>query len=521
MKKIFFTISIISASLFGYSQNVGINTTGALPNASAGLDIDFTNKGLLVPRVPLTSTTDVVTIPTPATSLLVYNTNAAMTGGALGYWYYDGTQWVPLTPPFPTPSNDWRLLGNSGTNVTSNFLGTIDNVSLAFRTNNSERVRILNTGQVAVNGTVPFGGTSVLSSYAGGTSQAISASSSSSVSSIQSQQTGTGRAFLGGIFNTASTVAAVQGQTNGATGSGVAGFHTGSGSGYGVQGSTSSATGAGVFGFNGSASGVPVGVVGLVPGVGVGVRGVANGTLGSGGHFTNAHTGGTGATGSGNNLPITYLLPGGSGASFNGQNYGVHGFAWGGNTTASAGGNFRDSISAAQDVTVRVAAYVTGTQYKIIGGGAVSTIVKDANNNERIMFASEAPEVLFEDYGKGQLINGKAVISLDPIYTKNIVVNDKHDLRVFIQLEGDCNGVYVANKTQDGFEVIELANGSSNVKFSYHVVANRADAYENGQLSSKYEDLRFPDAPKKELNISIKNNTIKEVSPANMVEPKK
>ena len=99
MKKIIFTISIVSASLFGYSQNVGINTTGALPDASAGLDIDFTNKGLLVPRVSLTSTTDVVTIPIPATSLLVYNTNAAMTGGAVGYWYYDGTQWVQALGP--------------------------------------------------------------------------------------------------------------------------------------------------------------------------------------------------------------------------------------------------------------------------------------------------------------------------------------------------------------------------------------------------------------------------------------
>src|SRR5690606_27315433 len=99
MKKIIFTISIISLSMFGYAQNVGINTTGALPDNSAGLDIDFTNKGLLVPRVSLTSTTDVTTIPTPATSLLVYNTNAAMTGGAVGYWYYDGTQWVQALGP--------------------------------------------------------------------------------------------------------------------------------------------------------------------------------------------------------------------------------------------------------------------------------------------------------------------------------------------------------------------------------------------------------------------------------------
>ena len=57
------------------AQNIGINATGTPPNASAGLDIDFTNKGLLIPRVALTSATDVATIPSPVASLLVYNAN--------------------------------------------------------------------------------------------------------------------------------------------------------------------------------------------------------------------------------------------------------------------------------------------------------------------------------------------------------------------------------------------------------------------------------------------------------------
>ena len=89
-----------------FAQNIGINTSGALPDASALLDIDAApgnNKGLLIPRVSLISTTDVTTIVTPATSLLVYNTNASMTGGAVGFWYYDGTQWVQaLGPTGPT-----------------------------------------------------------------------------------------------------------------------------------------------------------------------------------------------------------------------------------------------------------------------------------------------------------------------------------------------------------------------------------------------------------------------------------
>ncbi|MBW6482179.1 MAG: tail fiber domain-containing protein [Vicingaceae bacterium] len=116
MKKIFLALGLISFTAIGFAQNVGINTTGALPNASAGLDVNFTNKGLLVPRVTLTSTTDVVTIPAPATSLLVYNTNAAMTGGAVGYWYWDGAAWVQaLGPQGPAgPQGPIGLTGPAG-----------------------------------------------------------------------------------------------------------------------------------------------------------------------------------------------------------------------------------------------------------------------------------------------------------------------------------------------------------------------------------------------------------------------
>ena len=83
------------------AQNIGINPTGAAPDNSAGLDVNFTNKGLLIPRVALTSALDNVTIPSPANSLLVYNTG---TGGLTpaGYYYNAGTpgtpNWVQLLP---------------------------------------------------------------------------------------------------------------------------------------------------------------------------------------------------------------------------------------------------------------------------------------------------------------------------------------------------------------------------------------------------------------------------------------
>ncbi len=79
------------------AQYVGINATGSLPDSSSGLDIDFANKGLLIPRVALTGALDVTTISSPTISLLIYNT---ATAGVLpnnvvpGYYYYNGTQWI-------------------------------------------------------------------------------------------------------------------------------------------------------------------------------------------------------------------------------------------------------------------------------------------------------------------------------------------------------------------------------------------------------------------------------------------
>jgi hypothetical protein len=59
------------------------------------LDIKSANKGILMPRVALTGTTDAVTVPTPAVSLMVYNTATA--GGVTpGYYYNSGTTGSPV-----------------------------------------------------------------------------------------------------------------------------------------------------------------------------------------------------------------------------------------------------------------------------------------------------------------------------------------------------------------------------------------------------------------------------------------
>jgi hypothetical protein len=48
----------------------------------------------------------------------------------------------------------WQVLGNSGTDPSNNFLGTIDNQGLSFRTNNSQRIRVDENGRVLIGNQV-------------------------------------------------------------------------------------------------------------------------------------------------------------------------------------------------------------------------------------------------------------------------------------------------------------------------------------------------------------------------------
>ena len=100
MKKIVFIAIQCFCTLSGFAQQgVSINNSGTPADPSAMLDVSSSSKGLLIPRVSLTSINDITTIPNPASSLLVYNTNAAMVGGAVGFWFFNGSIWVQAIGP--------------------------------------------------------------------------------------------------------------------------------------------------------------------------------------------------------------------------------------------------------------------------------------------------------------------------------------------------------------------------------------------------------------------------------------
>jgi len=152
MKKILTTAFSLGLGLLS-AQNVGIGT--ATPNISAKLEIVDANRGLLVPRVALTATNVAAPVASPANWLIVFNTNISAPGPfavTQGLYYWDGAQWVKFQA---SNTNDWTLLGNAGTNPTTNFIGTTDAQDFVTRTNNTEKMRVTSAGNVGIGTAAP------------------------------------------------------------------------------------------------------------------------------------------------------------------------------------------------------------------------------------------------------------------------------------------------------------------------------------------------------------------------------
>jgi len=107
------------------AQNLGISATGVAPHSSAMLDVDGDSglspgnkKGMLIPRISLSSVSDNTTIASPTISLVVYNTNASMTGGnGEGFYYWDGSKWRYMPTPTNGPGSAGQVLTSQGPNT--------------------------------------------------------------------------------------------------------------------------------------------------------------------------------------------------------------------------------------------------------------------------------------------------------------------------------------------------------------------------------------------------------------------
>lgn len=121
-----FTVSI-QAQVKVSDQPLGANPV----NPDAVLEVESVNKGLLMPRIALTATTNAAPLSAHVEGMFVYNT--ATTGDVTpGNYYNDGTQWVKVGgAPTAAPLNVIYQTGNYTATVnddiilyTNNTVGT-------------------------------------------------------------------------------------------------------------------------------------------------------------------------------------------------------------------------------------------------------------------------------------------------------------------------------------------------------------------------------------------------------------
>ena len=123
----------------------------------------------------------------------------------------------------------------------------------------------------------------------------------------------------------------------------------------------------------------------------------------------------------------------------------------------------------------------TDTDGNLTCTGTKSAVVPVDNGQRQVaLYAVEAPQNWFEDFGRGQLTSVAAMITLDSTFTQT--VNTASDYHVFLTPTGDCRGLYVSHREAGGFEVRELGGGKSNVAFDYRIVALRR-GYETVRLA--------------------------------------
>lgn len=442
---------------------------------------------------------------------MVYNTWAT-TGK--GFYYWNGSRWVGIDG-----GNDWKLRGNAGTVAGTDFLGTTDNVGLELFTNNSSRMRVEDDGQVSLG------------------------FNASPVNAGQQFNVGTGYVdgtAIGGYSADAGT--GVYGQNIG-TGMGIHGVNASGGT--GVQGESFDGLGFSIYGLDGPVFSDNI-FFGNEAFVGFTDDLVSNGIW-----AVNSNSSGTGILGANDDLSV--YPANGTGVAGSGTKLGIFGYAGSGLISYANRGNAAGEFNLDSDSdpdtegrhtgtramaklagfdnvnpdarTARDSYYggyflggnmsrgtpsyayagmkydvfgdgSSGTNYKIIGNGTNSTLIMDTSGTPRIMFSPEAPEILFQDFGMGRLSNGVARITIDPVLKNSLFVDSDHPLKVFVTLEGDCNGIYITDKSINGFTVKELQNGTSDVSFSWQIVANRADEKDaSGAITSKHVGLRLPVGP--------------------------
>jgi hypothetical protein len=280
-----------------------------------------------------------------------------------------------------------------------------------------------------------------------------------------------------GVYGTATGFGAgVYGYNNSSTGCGVFGANDSVG-GAGIHGESLATTGGGwgVYGHSASTNANNAyGVYGFATGLGAGTKGETDSATAYGVVGINSADGGTAIIGRCDGGTGNGVIGEGPGIGVNGVTHNPNGYGVLGTNTAGGFGVVCDGDFAAF--------------------GAKNAIVP-TSKGQRKLYSQESPEAWFEDFGEGQLVDGQAHIALDPLFLETVTIDEQHPLKVFIQLNDDCSGVYVKRQAA-GFEVKELKDGTGRAHFTYRVVAKRK-GFETARLDTvkdaqKYAALKAP-----------------------------
>ncbi|MCX7651874.1 MAG: hypothetical protein N2200_03290 [Bacteroidia bacterium] len=352
----------LTALAVGLAQNVGIGTSSPSHRLHIA-NLSATDLGLL----------RVEDLSTPQGSIATFSSS-----GVLGNISLTGNPADVLKGnlTFGADETDWRLLGNVGTTPASHFLGTTDNQPLVFRTNSSERMRLLTDGRIWIGTTADL-------------------TPNNNILNIRSDDASTARAITA-----RSDTIALYGEATADLGPGIAGVY-----------SSTATAGIGFF-----------------------------------------------ARGNGLSTFPTNINPAGFVAQ--GTIWGIMGEARSTSSSTRMGGYFTNFNATTWS---RVAVRDGTNTYKIQGTGTVNTIIQDGKGGACLLTAPEAPQLLFQDFGEGELEKGKAFISIEPLLLPHIVLDE---IQVWVTPLSPCKGLYVQPVPEKrGFFVYERGGGESTLRF--------------------------------------------------------
>ena len=104
------------------------------------------------------------------------------------------------------------------------------------------------------------------------------------------------------------------------------------------------------------------------------------------------------------------------------------------------------------------------------GSATTGSAVTRTARGDVEMYGSRQSVPTVEDEGTAQLLNGRAIVRLDPAFARTMAMDRPY--RVFVTPKGPSRGVYVTNLTPQGFEVDENPGGRSSLAFDFRIVGS-------------------------------------------------